>query len=501
MASKALRWRNLANWAAVLVILTVGVAIRLYDLGDAPLDFHPTRQMHSALIARGMYYRTLDDVPQWQQQRAIHQQQAEGLIEPQIMETLAAWSYRLAGAADLWIPRLYAIFFWTMGGVGLYLLGRRLIGQWGALVALFLYMLLQYGILASRSFQPDPLMVAMIVWAWWGMLRWQQQPSWAKAVIAGLLTGLAVYVKSTAAFFVAGAWIGLTLGGLGLKNTLRSKQWWLVCLLALLPYGVYLFYTTLGLGLMQGQFSLRFFPQMWVDPVFYLRWMLKVDSVTPLPWVLLALLGVFSLSGKAKRGLLLGVWAGYLVYGILFSYYISTHDYYQLPLLPLVALGAGAALQKVLASLQGARWLAYGVAVVGLIVFGLAQIYAARDALKSVDYNQEVARVEQISSLFSPDDKIVALTPDYGMTFTYWGWLDVTNWFSTGDINLRELAGQSFDWQSYFRQETGGKDFFLITDFDELNAQPQVKQMLAATYPVFSQGSDYLVYDLRGQQP
>ncbi len=35
-------------WAAVLVIFTVGLAIRFYDLADAPLDFHPTRQLHSA---------------------------------------------------------------------------------------------------------------------------------------------------------------------------------------------------------------------------------------------------------------------------------------------------------------------------------------------------------------------------------------------------------------------------------------------------------------------
>ncbi len=497
MAAKPLRWSNLANWAAVLLILVAGLAIRLYDLGDAPLDFHATRQLHSALIARGMYYSTLDDVSQWQQQRAIHQQQAEGLIEPQIMETLAAWGYRLAGAADLRIPRLYTIFFWTLGGVGLYLLGRRLIGRWGALVALLLYMLLQYGILASRSFQPDPLMVAMIVWSWWGMLRWQQQPGWGRAVSAGLLTGLAVYVKSTAAFFVAGAWVGLTLGGLGLKNALRSKQWWLVNVLAVLPYGAYLAYTTLGLGLMQGQFSLRFFPQMWSDPVFYLQWMLKVDTVTPLPWVLLAALGIFSLPGRSKRGLLLGAGAAYLLYGVLFSYYISTHDYYQLPLLPLVALGAGAGLQRVLSSLQGPRWLATLAVAAALAVFGLSQIYAARDTLKSVNENQAVAQVEQISAIFTPDDKIVAIAPEYSTAFTYWGWLDVTNWFSTADINLREMAGQSFDLGSYFKQETGGKDFFLITDFDELNKQPQVKQLLADNYPVYRQGDGYLVYDLR----
>jgi hypothetical protein len=495
------RWGSLLAGLAVLAILAAGVAIRLYDLNDAPLDFHAPRQMHSALIARGMYYATRTDIPDWQRERAIHQQQAEGLIEPQIMETLAAWSYRLVGSADLRIPRLLAIFFWTLGGIGLYLLGRRLVGKTGAILALFLYMLLQYGILASRSFQPDSLMVAAIAWAWWGMLGWQQRPTWKRAILAGLLGGLAIYVKSTAAFFVGGAWLGLSLAGLGLRSMLRSKAWWLTSALLVVPYAAYTLYGTLGLGLLQGQFSLRFFPQMWLDPVFYLQWLLKVESVIPLPWVVLAVLGIFSLPEKSARGLLAGAGLGYLVYGVLFSYYISTHDYYQLPVFPLVALGAGAALQRVLSFLQGPRWLAYAGVTAALAVFGLSQIYSAREALKSVDYNRQVARAEAISSFFSPDDKIVAIAQDYSTRLEYWGWLDVTNWFSLADINLRELGGQSFDLPAYFKQETAGKDFFLITDFAELDDQPQVKAMLAENYPVYRQGDDYLIYDLREAQP
>ena len=39
----------------ILLILGLGLAIRLFDLTDLPLDFHPTRQLRSAIIARGMY--------------------------------------------------------------------------------------------------------------------------------------------------------------------------------------------------------------------------------------------------------------------------------------------------------------------------------------------------------------------------------------------------------------------------------------------------------------
>ena len=71
--------------AALVLLLGLGFAIRLYDLTDLPLDFHPTRQLLSALKARGMYYQNLQSVPAWQRQMAVHQWKLEGLTEPPII--------------------------------------------------------------------------------------------------------------------------------------------------------------------------------------------------------------------------------------------------------------------------------------------------------------------------------------------------------------------------------------------------------------------------------
>ena len=59
-------------WYALLVLVfMMGFIIRVSDLFDAPLDFHATRQLHSALIARGMYYQGLDSAPEWKTARAL----------------------------------------------------------------------------------------------------------------------------------------------------------------------------------------------------------------------------------------------------------------------------------------------------------------------------------------------------------------------------------------------------------------------------------------------
>jgi hypothetical protein len=89
----------------LFLLFGVALAIRLYDITDLPLDFHPTRQLFSAVKARGMYYETLPDVPEWQREFAVQQWKAKVTIEPEILERLAASIYRYTGE-QLWIPRL-----------------------------------------------------------------------------------------------------------------------------------------------------------------------------------------------------------------------------------------------------------------------------------------------------------------------------------------------------------------------------------------------------------
>ena len=73
----------------VLAILFLcALAIRLYDLTDLPLDFHPTRQLISVMKARGMYYQGRVDAPEWQRRFAVQQWKGRAEIEPEIIERL-----------------------------------------------------------------------------------------------------------------------------------------------------------------------------------------------------------------------------------------------------------------------------------------------------------------------------------------------------------------------------------------------------------------------------
>ena len=87
-----------AAWiTALLVIFILGLAIRLYDLTDLPLDFHSTRQMLSALKARCMYYQTLPDAPAEQRSFAIQQWRIRASVEPEFFERIVAYTYQFTG--------------------------------------------------------------------------------------------------------------------------------------------------------------------------------------------------------------------------------------------------------------------------------------------------------------------------------------------------------------------------------------------------------------------
>ena len=171
-------------WIVLLILFGLGFAIRMVDLTDPPLDFHPTRQLRSAIIARSMYYQSLPDTGDWKRNVAVSQYTGEGIIEPLVMETIVANTYKVIGSDPVWVARIYASVFWLIGGLGIYFLTSAMTSPDGGVLATAYYLFVPFGIIASRSFQPDPLMVMFIVLALWALYYWYRKPSWTTAAPA-----------------------------------------------------------------------------------------------------------------------------------------------------------------------------------------------------------------------------------------------------------------------------------------------------------------------------
>jgi len=485
-------------WLILCLALFLGLFIRLYDLDDLPLDFHPTRQLHSLIIARGMYYQNLDDAPSWQREFAITEWQEEDQIEPPIMESLVASGYRLVGQEDLRLPRILAISLWMIGGLGLFLLIFDMLGFAGAAIGLVYYLLIPYGITASRSFQPEPLMIASLIWAWWAIWRWKTNPSWKWTIVAGLLTGFAILVKSPAIFFLLPVWMTLVLSTNSLIQAFKNVKIWVIVLFAALPTLAYTVYGLFIDGFLGSQFSLRFFPNLWTDFFYYRRWKDLIDNTMTLELFLLGALGAFLIKEKTTRKMVISMWFGYVLYGLVFAYHIHSHDYYHLPQIPVVAIGLGALVTFILDHLEERKGLIKTI-LCGLIVFWMAaNITTVYLNLRDANYRSEGVFWKSLGDKVR-GSSVISMTQDYGFRLSYWGWVNTTHWMSSYDFEYRELAGNVVDREALFDETIKGMDYFLITAFGELEKQPYVKDTLVNNYEVLDSSSDFVIFDLNAR--
>ena len=481
------------------VCFLVALGIRVYDLNDLPLDFHPARQLQSMLKARGMYLENAPGVPQSQRAMAVAQWKVQPTEEPEIIEHLAVWAYQIAGAEELWLPRLFSILFWLVGGIGLFLLISDLVGQTGAVVGTLFYLFLPYAVYASRTFMPDPLMIMFIIWGVWGLNHWHARPGWGRAILAGALCAMAILVKLTAIFMIAGAIFGLELGDCGFKKSLRNAQLWVLGILSLLPA---LIYNVLGIFVIgfisSGAVGERILLNLVVDPLSYIRWDNKIEEVLGIGVFLLAIAGTFLLKSRRGRSLTLGLWAGYVLFGVFFMYYFGTHDYYHLPLIPLVAIGLAAVGQVVIEAIYGiASGKIANFVVVGLLLLTVFQnTWTERNTLKRNDYQAEAVFWQTLGNKLK-GYSVLALTQDYNCRLSYWGWFDATYFPSLGDFQHHAAAGNVQDPLQAFKEAAKGQDLFVDTMLDDVDTPPDIKTLLYATYPIFDQGAGYVIFDLR----
>jgi hypothetical protein len=490
----------------VVFFLLLGFGARLIDLSDPPLDFAATRQLHSLILARGYYYDmnvpSVQAIPEEQRKFGIQVAADEVLVEPTILEHLTALTYAVAGGENFEIPRVYSSLFWVLGGIPLFLLARKLMPANGAVAALAFYELLPFGVIASRSFQPDPLMVSLILCALYFQYRWLEKDTLGSALAAGIFTGLAILVKATAIFFVGVPFVGIVLAG-GIRPALHNWRVYLMAAISLLPAVVFnVLSATVGHN--SGSiFGSRFFPSLYIQPHWYQSWFMMAKSVVDYIPLFLAILAFFLFRKKESRILYGCLWIGYLLQGLVFAYHIYTHNYYQLPLIPMVALGFGLVFATLMEKIEDAKpVLLARVVMAGMFLFASALcVLKARTELLDSDYHYEETYWKALGDKIGQGTPIVALTHDYGYRLSYWGFIQPRLWDTQGDQVVERLSGAvEVPFSKLFAEKTEGSEYFLVTLINDFNSQSNLHDYLFENYP-YEEGEGYYLFDLQNPLP
>jgi hypothetical protein len=358
-----------------------------------------------------------------------------------------------------------------------------------------------FGVLASRSFQPDPLMILVMLISLHAIFRYHDRPSARRFAAAVTASALAIFVKPPCLFLIFGAFISLALSEHGFRATLKNSKWWIFALGAISPSLVYYPYAILTGGRLHFQAESSFHPQLFLQPTYWLGWLNMVGRVAGYTALIAALLGLLVSRAGVPRSLLAGLWVGYLIFGLVFNYHVHTHDYYNLPLIPVIALSLGPvwdAVAKQLPNPVGTRRMARAGCL--LVVVGLTVVVYVRAVWEPLNYadRDQVTIAEQIGRRVNHTTKAFLLSYANGDMLEYHGDLAGVPWpWNMQRGKPRGKAPHSVEERFNKMYQEYSPEYFIVTEMGEYKEQPELREFLATHFALLPGEERYRIFDLR----
>lgn len=498
--------------ALLLVLFCAGAcAVRAYRFNETPSEFWTVRQYRGALLARAMYFEGNPDIPAWRKE--VAEANRPLIRELPFLEWAAAHGYRAVGSEQFAIPRAITVAAWVVGGVFLFLLARRWMVEAGALSGAAYYLFLPFGIEASRSFQPDPLMVGGVLAGLLLIVRYFERSTTLRWWAAALVSSSAILIKPGASQFSLFAVYGvLAVTGQGWRTALLDRRNWLFPVVCVLPAAGFAFWSLRAGGDLQSHFSLNFLPHWLATLYFWKGWAGVLLRVLGLPALVLAVVGVLLLRGRGLAFVL--AWGcGYVLQCFLTTYTTPSHDYWHLQVIPLAALGLARASEPFWLRVRR-RW-AFAPTWI-LLAFGLAWPLASpREApwkrAPSGPTPDYVGLCKAIGEAVQHSTNTVFLDYDYGASLCYFAEVAGIPWPESKVMQESVLQGRAdgvsnpaLTAEERFKRHYAGRNpeyFIVCRAMPELDAQPGLRAFLIGRYPVVAQTGRYIVFDLKRTKP
>lgn len=471
--------------------------IRLYNI-QAP-GILVEREFTSAIFARYYYFQRTPGIETWRMEEVSLQKNEQPVLEPPVTEYLVSWMYTVIGAEDFTSARFLTTAFWLAGGLFFYLALKRVLSSHAALIGTAFYLFAPLGVLTSRSFQPDALMMMLFMASLYAILGDYDKPSLNRFFIAAALSGLTLLIRPIAVFTLLGAYLALAMHKKGTWRGVFDQRIGLFLLLALSLPAVYYGYSLFFSRVMHWKLASSFRPSLYFHREYWEGWLLLAVKVAGLGVLISALLGMPALPKGRARYLLTGLWAGYFIFGLAFTFHIHTHGYYHIQLIPILAIPLGvmgAFLLDWLWRLKDADhwhiWLPVAAALALVLAFSVRDV---REGLHRQVFESRVV-AERIGDIVHHSQKTVLLAYHYGLPLQYFGELSGDYWQRSISYWLYRLPGER-ELSVDERLDTLGynPEYFIITDFEEYRKNhTDLKEYLLGQCKLIASTEQYLIY-------
>jgi hypothetical protein len=421
---------------------------------------------------------------------------------PPVVEALTALTYLPDGVERPWTSTLINLLLWVGAGWFLFDLGKRLGGgPAGALTGLAFYLLVPFGILVSRSFQHEAVMVAGFLGALWYLVHFDAVRDSRRSILAGFLSGLAVLLKPGVTLFpLAAAHVGQSLRAHGLRRTLQAPALYLSLLLIGLPSVAYF------LVFLRGE-THQLLPHLLLTPGYYRGVALNIGRVVGWLPMAAALAGAVLLLCIRSSPLGVSLLLGFGAYLALFSYAAMTHDYYLTLLIPIVALCLCPVAQLFFAGLSWKRpraWLTAAI-LAGAVLYSFDFFQRVREGTQRAGEGFWLRVSQETRSRIGPGCRVLVLSPvEYGNALRWHAWLIAQVYPSRADKRYEELQGlpDVSDAERLRRLiEEFRPSYFVIASLKEFEEQPELAAALDARSTRIHESNVLIIYDLRPRAP
>jgi len=468
-----------------LFLFTLSLVLRTYRFSTPLADWHSWRQSDTASVAREYLKHGVDLLyPRYQDLSSIPSgadnlegyRMVEFPLLPALHATLAS-HFSFFNLIE-W-GRALSIFASSLSTLVIYFLLLSVSSLPAALAGGLFYAVLPYNLFYGRAILPEPWLVLFSLASLAAFFSWWRSPKLTSYLLTLVFLALALLLKPTALTLVFPFFLLAVLSPYGH----RPSHYFLLLflfLLALLPYLAWRHWIT--------QFPAGIPASDWLfngnDIRFkgaWFRWLfgervgkliLGYWATVPVTWGLLSL-------GKRREetALAAGLSLGALAYLIVIATGNVQHDYYQIQIIPALAVLFGLGTHALLDVRSQLRRLAHGLVLLSITLLSFALSWYEIRAFFNINNLVMVEAGAALDRLVSPDALVIA--PYQGDT----AFLFATNrrgWPIGGEIENK------IKW---------GAQYYVTTTFDD------EYHLLASRYSQLAKTESYAILDLTRSLP
>ena len=486
--------RSLLRMLCLFLLFLLAALVRLHDLKAPGLLLD--REYTSAIFARAFYFMSDDEVEAWRRDIAVTTMNQQPVLEPPLVEYLVSYIYRLMGREDMSYSRYLTSAFWLIGGMFMYWIARRLLSSEAAIFATIYYLFAPEGILISRSFQPDSLMMLLFLASLLMLVRYFESPGVGRLLQGSIITALTLLLRPLVIFAVFFAFLAMSFQKEGNWRKILKPPLIIFSMISLLPAAIYYGYGIVFAGFMRWKISNSFMPHLLTKKDFWLGWLQSGSEVVGGTFLIAAIIGFFLIPNRLARSLVIGLAVSYPIFGLAFTYHIHTHPYYHIQLFPLVAICAAACLDmliKVLRHHAGKLWLV-PVMISLLISFSLVFLTFRHSLYRARMEDPRIAW--EIGELIAHSPHTVFIARYYGLPLEYYGEFGGAPWPVRIEDPFYRAPGAAEQSVKERMDRLGFRpEYFVVTHFDLYERKHQdLQEYLKDSCALQIQAPEYLVY-------